>query len=200
MEEFKVNIHNKEAVIRWLDEIRLLSGDATALWMAVTPKIIEFVDCEFHPTRDTHKLWPRVNVDYLIWKIKKYHVSGIGNLTGNMMNAASKDAIKKYSPRSLLWQINSGKVSEGSKNGYDYSKVFHFGTRNQTTKAKAKKNKGEEGEAKSSRVQKPRPIYKYTALRLNSFLKFDVKKFNDGTKHNSFTYNWLKKSLEKQGY
>jgi hypothetical protein len=39
-----------------------------------------------------------------------------------------------------------------------------------------------------------RSIYKNVALRVNSFLSFDVKQFNDGS-HNSFTYSWLRNAL-----
>jgi hypothetical protein len=183
MEGFKLDIKNKDAVIKWLEEIRRGSGDATPLWVAVTPKIVEFVDYEFHPTRDTHKLWPRLSVNYLIWKIRKHHVSGIGYKTGVMKDAASKNAIKLYKSKSLTWQLNSNAVAANDPNRYDYSKVFHFGTRNQT-------------KGKGKRVQKPRPIYKYTAIRLNNFLKLDAKTFNSGVKHANFTYSWLRKSLE----
>jgi hypothetical protein len=175
--EFTLDVKNKDAVIKWLEEIREGSGDATPLWKAVTPKIIEFVDYEFSPTIDGHKLWPRLNVDYLIWKIKKYKVSGIGYMTGSMKDAASKNAVKTYTSKSLTWQLNSNDVESHSKNGYDYSQVFHFGKRDNS--------------------QKPRPIYKYTALRLNNFLKLDAKQFSDGTKHANFTWEWLRKSLEK---
>jgi hypothetical protein len=175
-ETFKLNIKNKEAVIAWLNEIKEGTGDATPLWKAVTPKIIDFVNYELDPHSDGHKLWPRLKVDYLIWKIRTFHVSGIGYLTGAMQNASGESAIKKYSPKSLLWRLNPATVIYNSENGFDYSQVFHKGKRDGT--------------------QKARPLYKYTSLRINSFLKLDAKKFNDGS-HASFTYLWLKNSLEK---
>lgn len=184
MKEFELDIENKEAVFKWLDDIRNRSGNAIPLWKAVTPKLQEFIEYEFHPSRDGHKLWSRLNVNYLLWKIHVKKVSGIGYLSGTMAEAAGKSAIKTYSPMSLTWKLNSGMVS--SNGGYDYSKVFHYGTKNQT-------------KGKGKRVQRPRPIYKYTTLRLNNFLKLDVKRFNDGTTHANFIYNWLKKAL-KEGY
>jgi len=41
-----------------------------------------------------------------------------------------------------------------------------------------------------------RSIYKRIALRLNSFLGIDIKKFEGGS-HNSFTYIWLRNELRK---
>lgn len=174
-----IDIKNKEEVIKWLNEIKKGSGDATLLWKAVTPKIIEFVEYGLDPEQDSHKLWPRLSLNYLIWKIRTHHVSGMGFLSGTMRKAAGEDAIKEYTPTSLIWKLNSSVVQAHSKNGYDYSMVFNYGGR--------------------KKKQKPRPIYRYTQLRINSFLAFDVKQFNDGRSHNSFTYRWLKKSLEK-GY
>lgn len=185
-ENFTIDLENKEAVFKWLDDIRERSGNAVPLWKAVTPKLQEFVAYEFHPNRDGHKIWPRLNVDYLIWKIRVKGVSGIGYMSGTMTEAAGKSAIKEYKPLSLTWKLNSSMVQGHSDNSYDYSQVFHFGTKNQSR-------------GKGKRVQRPRPIYKYTALRLNNFLKLDVKKFNDGTTHANFTYKWLKKALE-EGY
>lgn len=185
MEGFKLDIQNKEAVFKWLNDIRNRTGNAIPLWKAVTPKIQEFVKFEFHPSRDGHKLWSRLNVDYLIWKIHAKGVSGIGYLSGTMAYAANEGAKKVYQPLSLQWKLNVSSVLANS-GGYDYSQVFHHGTKNQT-------------KGKGKRAQRPRPIYKYTSLRINSFLKLDAKKFNDGKYHANFTYSWLKKALEK-GY
>lgn len=173
----QIDIQNKDEVIKWLDSIKEGSGDATLLWNAVTPKIIEFINYELDPSRDAHKLWPRLNTKYLLWKIKHYHVSGMGYLTGEMQKAAGANAIKTYTPKSLKWELHGQMIEGNSKDHYDYSKVFNWGT-----------HKG--------RYQKPRPLYEFTALRINNFLKMDVQKFNGGSR-NSFTFQWLKKSLEK---
>ncbi len=181
LEEFTLEIQNKKAVIQWLNDIRNRTGNAIPLWKAVTPKIEEFVTYELHPTRDGHKLWPRLKPKYLNWKRRTKGFSGMGYLSGNLRDAASNSANKEYSPLSLKWSINTG---IGKVN--DYVWRFHYGFM------------GTDSLGRKVR-QKPRPIYRYTALRVDSFLKLDAKKFNDGRTHASFTYNWLRKELEK-GY
>jgi hypothetical protein len=176
-------IKNKENCIKWLNEIRSGSGDARPLWKAVTPKVIEFVDYEFHPSRDTHKMWAGLGAKYLKWKIKRYKVSGIGYLTGALKNAASKDAIKTSNPKNFIWALNT-EHQEGRVPVSKYAYRFHFGFKG-TDSAKREIN------------QKERPIYKYTAIRVNNFLKLDAKEFNNGSKHANFIYTWLKKELEK---
>lgn len=180
-EDAKLDIENKEEVISWLRDISRGSGDAIPLWKAVTPKVEEFVDYELHPEIDSHKLWPQLNPSYLLWKIGAKGVSGIGYLEGDMREAASKKAVKTYKPKTLLWKLNTG-----YKRVKDYVYRFHFGF---------------EGEDSLGRfVKQPeRPIYKYTYIRVSNFLKLDAKNFSDGSRHANFTYNWLKKSLEK-GY
>jgi hypothetical protein len=181
IENFKLDIKNKEAVIAWLNKIRKRSGDATPLWKAVTPKIEEFVNYEFHKTADGHKLWPRLRVDYLIWKIHTKGVSGIGFLNGDLRDAAGVSAKKEYKPLSLRWELNTG---IGKVN--DYVWRFNYGFM------------GTDAIGRNIN-QKARPIYKYTALRVNNFLKLDAKKFKDGKIHASFTYKWFRNVLE-EGY
>lgn len=192
IESLTLDIKNKEAVIAWLERIREGSGDATPLWIATTPKIIEFVDYELDPNRDAHKLWKRLSPKYLLWKIKHKGVSGIGYLTGTMREAAGKEAFKIYNPKSLLWKVNTtitNKESGVSVGKYVYA--FHYGRDVSYSKKAEKALK----KAKKLNKQPARPLYKYTALRINNFLKLDAKKFNTGD-HASFTYNWLRKSLE----
>lgn len=102
-----------------------------------------------------------------------------------MQEAASKEAIKEYKPKEFIWKLNDS-VSAGDKKVKDYVYRFHFGFH---------------GSDSLGRFfdQPARPLYKYTRIRVNNFIKLDAKKFNDGNKHANFTYNWLKKSLEK-GY
>jgi len=169
-----LDIENKESVIRWLNEIRKGSGDARPLWLAVVPKIIEFVNFEFSSTVDKHKRWESLNSIYKKWKVTHGFPSGIGVLTGKLRRGAGLLAKKKMRKRDFVWELNQSGVV--SKKGYSYAPVFHFGKRDGS--------------------QPPRTIYKFTALRLNSFLKLDAKKFSDGTVHANFTYKWLKKSLE----
>jgi len=183
IEDFKIDINNKEEVIKWLNKIREGSGNAIPLWKAVTPKIIEFVNYELDPNRDTHKLWPRLNVNYLLWKIRVKHVSGIGYLTGAMRTAAGEQAIKQYSAKSLIWKLDPNVPNENEGKVGDYVNRFHYGF------------KGEDIIGRKIN-QKARPLYKYTSLRINNFLKLDAKRFNDGIKHANFTYAWLRKSLE----
>lgn len=186
MDEFKLEIENKEAVIKWLEDIRKGTGNAVPLWKAITPKTIEFIDYEFDPDQDGHKLWPMLSTEYLIWKIRVKGVSGIGYLSGAMREAAGREAIKEYKAQSFLWKLNDTVSSEDGKDVSDYVYRFHYGFSG--------------SDARGRVVDQPaRPIYKYTQIRLNNFLKLDAKRFNDGTKHANFTYNWLRKELEK-GY
>lgn len=169
---YGLDIENKEAVIKWLDKLRQGSGDARPLWTAMIPKIQEFVSYEFHPTIDDHKGWASLKEKYKEMKMKYGYPPGIGVRTGKLRSAAGQKAIIKMTEKSLIWKLNEAIPVE---DGIPYARNFH------------------EGQDKIP----ARPIYKYTALRVNSFLTLDVKRFNDGTVHANFTYNWLKNTLLK---
>jgi len=169
-----LDIDSKEAVIKWLEEVQRGTGDAKPLWLAVIPKIKEFIDYELDEIQDSHKKWQKLSEKYLDAKIKKGYPSGIGVRTGLMKKGSMEQAKKKVTSKSLTWELNQNVVR--SKKGYPYAMVFHYG--------------------KKDGSQPARPLFRYTMLRLNSFLKMDVRKFNDGTTHANFTYKWLRKSLE----
>ena len=171
------DIENKEQVIQWLEKLRKGTGDARPLWIAMYPKIVEFVNYEFHDSADTHKLWPALDSKYKRWKQLKGFSIGMGVMTGKMRTGAGKEAKKVLKEDSLLWILNQTNVR--SKKGYRYAPVFNFGRRDGS--------------------QPARKIYKYTALRISSFLKLDAKKFESGVTHASFTYNWLRKAFKEAG-
>jgi hypothetical protein len=192
-DKFSIELKNKSQVIKWLQDIREGTGDARPLWKAVSPKIIEFVEYEVDSNRDAHKLWKKLTPKYLAWKIRNKGVSGIGYLSGSMRRAMGKEAIKEYNPKNLLWKINTSTInSETGKPVSKYIYAFHYGRDQGFSKGAQKILK----KAKKLNKQPARPLYKYTALRLNNFLKLDVKQFSNGTKHANFTYAWLKKYLE----
>lgn len=169
---FGLDIENKDAVIKWLNELRRGTGDARPLWTAMIPKITEFVNYEFHPTMDAHKGWASLKQKYKESKMRHGYPPGIGIRTGKLRLGAGEKAIKQMDTKSLLWKLD---VSIPVENGIPYAHYFHFGT----SKMPA------------------RTIYKYIALRVNSFLSLDVKRFNDGQTHANFTYTWLSNTLRK---
>lgn len=172
---YKLDIKDKNKTIRWLRHIEKGTADASPLWRAMIPKITEFVNFEFDTTRDKHKLWQVLNEDYLKWKIKHGKARGIGIMDGKLRDGAGRLAQRKIKPKSMTWILNQANVE--SEEGYPYAPVFNFGKRDGS--------------------QPPRPIYKYTVLRINSFLKLDAKKFSTG-QHANFTYRWLKNSLKAE--
>jgi hypothetical protein len=173
---YNIDISNKEEVIKWLNKIRTGSGDARPLWTAMikSKKIEQFARYEFNPSSDSHKMWADLKPNYLRWKKAHKFPTGIGFLTGKLREAASSDAKKVLKKKSLTWILNSDVPV--SKRGYKYAPVFHWGKRDGS--------------------QPPRKIFRYTHLRVSSFLKLDAKKFASGVRHASFTYVWLRKVLE----
>ncbi len=170
---YGLDIENKEEVIRWLNRLREGLGDARPLWTAMIPKIKEFVSFEFHPTVDSHKGWAKLSEKYKEWKIRQGYAPGIGVRKGWLRYGAGERAIIKMNEKTLIWQLNPEPMLKHE--GSDYSLSFH------------------KGEGK-----KPaRPIYKYTALRVSTFLTLDAKRFSDGSVHANFTYNWFKKTLQE---
>lgn len=170
---YGLDIHNKQEVIKWLNKLREGTGDARPLWMAMIPKIKEFVNYEFHPTIDSHKGWASLKQKYKEMKIKYGYAPGIGVRKGWLRYGAGEKAIVKMNEKTLMWILNPNPMIEHE--GEDYSIAFHKGHDNVPA----------------------RPIYKYTALRVNSFLTLDAKRFADGSVHANFTYNWFKNVLEK---
>lgn len=161
----KIDVKNKEQVIKWLEKIKKGSGDARPLWKAMTPKIIYFIDWQFREEDDTGKRWKSLKPAYKEWKIKKGFASGIGVMTGKLKKGAGELAIKKYKRKVLQWSVDQSFVR--GKKGVRYAKYFDG----------------------------VRPVYKNVVLRINSFLTFDIKRFESGSL-NSFTYAWLRKYLE----
>lgn len=180
---YGVDIKNKKEVIKWLNKIRKGTGDARPLWMAMSKKIPEFTDYELDPDSDSHKLWPKLSKRYLKWKSKKFGHVGMGYLWGTLQKAAGKKAKRMVTPTTLLWIVNSSVAGKKGKKVGDYLFRFHYGF---------------SGEDRLGRKinQPARKLFRYTNLRVSSFLKLDAKKFKSGAVHASFTYNWLRKVLE----
>lgn len=180
---YGVNISNKKEVIKWLNKIRKGSGDARPLWIAMSKKMPEFTDYEFDPNADPHKLWPGLTKPYLKWKKRKFGHSGMGFLHGNLQKAAGIKAKRMITPKTMLWMVNPNITGAKGKKVGDYLYRFHYGFTG--------------SDSLGRNINQPaRRIFRYTALRVNSFLKLDAKKFKSGAVHASFTYNWLRKVLE----
>ena len=169
---YGLDIENKEAVIQWLNQLRKGTGDARPLWLAMIPKITEFVKYEFHPTIDAHKGWASLKDKYKETKMRYGYPPGIGVRTGKLRMAAGERAIKQMNERTLIWKLDTSIPIEDGK---QYAYWFHLGHDRMPA----------------------RSIYKYTALRVNTFLTLDVKNFNNGQTHANFTYTWLKNTLQK---
>lgn len=163
----KLDIENKEAVLRWLEQIKKGTGDARPLWKAMTPKIIQFVDNQFQQGSSANKTWKPIKHGYKRWKAKKGFSTGVGVMTDTLKRGAGVQAKKKYKKKFLEWKVNNSLVNPFSKKTLG-SYVKHF--------------------------DKVRPVYDNTIIRVNSFLTTDIQSFNGGS-YNNFTYAWLRKSL-----
>ena len=150
MEDIKIIIANKENYIKWLNKIRKGSGNARPLWLAMTPKIQEFINFQFNETGDTGKRWRKLKPSYKKWKKKKGFSTAIGVMTGKLKKAAGIEADKKYSRKSLIWLLDNSVAV--SKKGVRYAKYFNSS----------------------------RPVYRNVALRTTSFLNQDIKNFPNG--------------------
>lgn len=122
MEDIKIIVANKENYIKWLNKIRKGSGNARPLWLAMTPKIQEFIDFQFNESSDTGKRWRRLKPSYKKWKKKKGFSTAIGVMTGKLKSAAGTEAKKKATPKSLIWLLNN---SVATSKGIKYAKWFN---------------------------------------------------------------------------
>jgi len=170
---FGLDIENKKKVIKYLSKISKGSGDARPLWTALIYKITEFINYEFHDTADGHKLWQTLYPPYKSWKERNGKASGIGVMDGKMREGAGKEAIKQIKRKSLTWILNQADVE--SVKGFKYAPVFNKGSK--------------DGK------QPARPIFKYTAFRINSFIRRDDTNFEKGRA--GLISNWFRKVLRE---
>lgn len=118
----KIDIENKDEVIKWLEKIKTGAGDARPLWKAITPKINEFIDWQFRTTDDSAKRWKRLKPAYRKWKQKKGYFTTIGTMTGRLSRGAGRYARKTYKRKELVWGVNQDYVK---KNGKEYARYFN---------------------------------------------------------------------------
>ena len=157
--------------LKWLKNIQRGTDDARPLWVAMIPRVKEFVAAEFSGA-NTSK-WPALTPKYRQWKTKMGYPAWIGTMTGAMGKAAGPGAIISVQPKKMTWKLNSAAAL--SDKGYPYSGVFHFGRRDGS--------------------QPARTIYKSTVLRVNQFLQTDIRDLEGGGKA-SFTFKWLERALD----
>lgn len=157
--------------IKWLTDIKNGTGDARPLWLAMIPRIREFVADEFSGSNPNK--WPALTPKYRHWKAKKGFPHWIGVMTGTMKEAANEKAEIDLQPTYMTWKLNPNNAL--SKKGYPYANVFNFGRR--------------DGK------QPPRPIYKSTVLRVNNFLRKDINNMEGGSSM-SFTFRWLMNAVK----
>jgi hypothetical protein len=161
---------NWKPSLEWLEQIKKGTGDARPLWIAMIPKIREFVAFEFAGSNPNK--WPRLNQKYLEWKVKHGFPSWIGAMSGKMKDAANEKAEINMQPEYMTWKLNPQNAL--SKKGYPYPNVFNWGRR--------------DGK------QPARPIFKSTVLRVNNFLRTDINNMEGGSRM-SFTFKWLEKAV-----
>lgn len=118
----QVIMSGQDAYLKWLDKIKKGSGDARPLWIAMTPKIIEFVNHQFSETSDSGKRWKKLTIPYKKWKAKKGFPTAIGVRTGKLKRASGTQAIKQLRMKSLVWRMDASIPVE---NGRPYAKYFH---------------------------------------------------------------------------
>ena len=155
--------------LKWLKNIQRGSDDARPLWVAMIPRIREFVADEFSGSNPNK--WPALTPKYRHWKAKKGFPHWIGVMTGTMKDAAGKGAIIEVKPKMMSWRLDSSQTP--TKSGVPYSAYFSYGT----SKMPA------------------RPIFKSTLARTNSLLRKDIKDMEGGSRA-AFTFAWIRKSLE----
>jgi len=143
-------------------------GDARPLWVAMIPKIKEFVRDEFSGANPSN--WPALTPKYRHQKAKQGFPHWIGVRTGNMKKAAGENAQIQLFHNKMEWRLNTGMTP--TKSGKPYAAYFNEGTSNMPA----------------------RPIFKSTQRRVNTFLRTDIKNM-EGESRSSFTFAWLQNAL-----
>lgn len=155
----------------WLARIKRGLDDARPLWVAMIPRIKQFVRDEFSGANPSR--WKALTIRYRHRKSKEGFPHWIGVRTGAMRQAAGESAKIELTPRSMKWRLDE--TMTPTKSGIPYSYVFHWGRR--------------DGK------QVPRPIYTSTIARVNQFLKTDIKNM-EGQSRMSFTFQWLENAIK----
>lgn len=155
--------------LEWLENIKRGLDDARPLWVAMLPRIHEFVAYEFSGSNSNN--WPQLTPQYKRQKVRQGYPYWIGVRTGTMRKAANEEASISITPKQLNWELNkSGTPTKGR--GDQYAQFFHRGTKKMPA----------------------RPIYKTTVRRVNSLLRKDINNL-EGNNRMSFTFKWLEKAL-----
>ena len=160
-----------QPTIKWLKRIQKGTDDARPLWVALVPRIREFVKDEFSGANPSR--WPALTPKYRHWKSRARYPPWIGVMTGTMRDAAGPGAVIELTKTRLTWKLDTSKAL--SDKGYPYSTVFHWGRKDGS--------------------QPPRHIFKATVARTNSLLKKDIKDLEGGSKA-AFTFAWLSKAID----
>ena len=136
--------------LEWLEKIKRGVGDARPLWVAMQPKVIEWIKQEF--TDSNPNKWKKLSPKYLEWKLKNNFPATIGILTGDMLKAASDNAIVEMTERHMSVEVNQAEAP--------HSVFFHFGTKKMPA----------------------RGIYKRTRLVIDSWLRDDIRDMEGGSR------------------
>jgi hypothetical protein len=167
MMNFKIEADFKPT-LEWLEKIKRGLDDARPLWMAMIPRIREFVDEEF--SGNNPNKWQSLTPKYRHWKAQHGFPHWIGVLTGNLKKASGQNAKVKINPKWLEWAVNTDMTQV---KGGNYGIFFSRGT----SKMPA------------------RQIFRSSKMRINNFLKKDINDMEGGSRM-AFTFAWLNKAIE----
>lgn len=165
---FSVDVDWKPS-LKWLDQIKSGAGDARPLWVAMIPRVREFVAEEF--SGNNPNKWSALTPKYRHWKAMRGFPHWIGVLHGNLRQGAGPGAKIVIHPKYFKWELDQSKTVNAR--GTNYAPFFNFGT----SKMPA------------------RPVFKSTVLRVNNFLRKDINDLYGGSRM-AFTFKWLEKAIE----
>lgn len=86
-------------------------------------------------------MWEQIKPSYKQWKLKQGFAGRIGVMRGNLEWGASEGAVVKYDDKRFEYKLNNSKTK--TEEGKDYSKFFN----------------------------KKRPIFRWTVMRLQSYIQ-----------------------------
>ena len=157
-----------QPTIKWVQRIQKGLDDARPLWVAMIPRIREFVQFEFSGANPSN--WPALNPKYRHQKSQQGFPHWIGVRTGAMRDAAGKGADIRVEPKRMTWKLDGAQTPTTS--GIPYSAYFSGGT------------------SKMPASQ----IFKSTRMRVNNLLRKDLKDM-ENTSRASFTLAWVRNAL-----
>jgi len=121
MMNIKAEFKDFKPTLKWLNKIKNGTGDARPLWIAMTPKLREFIANEFSGANPAR--WLALTAKYRHQKAKQGFPHWIGVRTGAMRIAANQRAKIKYSPKVLEWKLDTSMTP--TKSGIPYALYFN---------------------------------------------------------------------------